>query len=670
MPLFSLLEINPAWQPFVDVIVRASCILGAGALLAGLLRRASAAARHLVWTTTLAAALALPVLSAALPEWTVPVLSVQQERATSSHDATAIAPPVRSGPDFMRASTPVEAAPGLDTRGPAPANLLDRAASLSWTTSAALVYVAVAAVILLRLATGLLAVRLMARRTAPADDAPWYELARTLAADLGIARVTFRRSMASTMPMTWGVVKPVVLMPAEADAWPHERLRIVLLHELAHVRRADCLTHLLAQITCAVYWINPLSWVAARRARAERERACDDLVLACGTPGADYAAQLLDVARVMRGGRLSTLAAGASLAMAHRSQLEGRLMAILDPSIPRSTVSRLRTLAAAASALLLVAPLATIEPWVEIEAAVLPVRQLAPQPPPAPAPAPVAAPAPAPAPAPIVRGQMRQPSEAEVERITEAAVAGVLRSLPEVVDSVVEGAVGAIAPAQSAAPDPKVVAALMEALKDSDRDVRESAMHALVRMRHPGILEPLIQALRDSSPEIREHAAFGLGQLRDKRAIEGLRSVLKDQSAGVREQAVFALGQLRDPSTIDALVEALRDQAASVREQAVFSLGQLRDQRAADPLMAALRDANGSVREQAAFALGQLRSKAAVDALMAALKESDVDVREQAAFALGQIGDPRAIDALMAALKDSSAQVRQQVAFALGQLAR
>ena len=133
-------------------------------------------------------------------------------------------------------------------------------------------------------------------------------------------------------------------MPADADAWPVERLRIVLLHELAHVKRRDCLTHLLAQAACAVYWFNPLAWMAARQARAERERACDDLVLAAGTRGSDYAEELLQIARVMRSGRFPAVLAGATLAMAHRSQLEGRLMAILDPRIPRRGLTRLRAL--------------------------------------------------------------------------------------------------------------------------------------------------------------------------------------------------------------------------------------------------------------------------------------------------------------------------------------
>src|SRR5262249_6898672 len=176
-------------------------------------------------------------------------------------------------------------------------------------------------------------------------------------------RIAFLRSARATMPMAWGIVNPAVLMPADADDWPTDRLRIVLLHELAHVKRRDCLTHMLAQLTCALYWFNPLAWMAARRARTERERACDDLVLSAGTEGPDYAQELLEIARVMRSGRFPVVLAGATLAMAHRTQLEGRVIAILDPKVPRSAMTTFRTAAATVLAACALVPLATVQPW-------------------------------------------------------------------------------------------------------------------------------------------------------------------------------------------------------------------------------------------------------------------------------------------------------------------
>ncbi len=227
-----------------------------------------------------------------------------------------------------------------------------------------------------RLAVGLVAVAWLSRRTVRVVDAPWLALAVELASELGITRrLRFLESARASMPMAAGIFTPSVLMPEDANRWPLERLRIVLLHELAHVKRRDCLTHVIAQLACALHWFNPLAWIAARHIRTERERACDDLVLACGTRGSDYAEELLEIARVMRGGRYPALLAGATLAMAHRSQLEGRLIAILDPKVPRSGVSPVRAALAVATVACALPVLAAMQPWAvaTVEATAVPV---------------------------------------------------------------------------------------------------------------------------------------------------------------------------------------------------------------------------------------------------------------------------------------------------------
>ena len=125
--------------------------------------------------------------------------------------------------------------------------------------------------------------RRLARDAEPISDAVWTDLLRDLAAKLGLMRrILLLRSARAVMPMTWGWIRPVVLLPAEADSWGIDRRRVVLLHELAHVKRLDCLTQAIARAACAVYWFHPLAWVAARRMRVERERACDDVVLLAG----------------------------------------------------------------------------------------------------------------------------------------------------------------------------------------------------------------------------------------------------------------------------------------------------------------------------------------------------------------------------------------------------
>jgi len=177
-----------------------------------------------------------------------------------------------------------------------------------------------------------------------------------LARRLGVRRpVRLRRSFGEAMPMTWGVLRPTVLLPAGVNQWPSGRRQAVLLHELAHVKRLDWVTQLMARIVCAVYWWHPLAWVGARRLREERELACDDLVLANGTVPSAYAGDLLEIARAYRASVASSLA---GVAMARRSQLAGRLLAVLDATRSRKALKPSHLVPAMGSALLVLIPLA------------------------------------------------------------------------------------------------------------------------------------------------------------------------------------------------------------------------------------------------------------------------------------------------------------------------
>jgi hypothetical protein len=205
---------------------------------------------------------------------------------------------------------------------------------------------------------GRIALRQWAREASPIVGDDWNALLSDLSSRLGLSRrVTLLRSARAAMPMTWGWIRPLVLLPADADSWGGERRRDVLLHELAHVRRLDCLTQTIARASCAVYWFHPLAWFAERRMRIERERACDDIVLLAGARASDYAGHLLEIAR---GPRVPRAAALAALAMARPSQLEGRLLAILDPDrIRRGPGCGVAAIVVLAAVLALV-PLATL----------------------------------------------------------------------------------------------------------------------------------------------------------------------------------------------------------------------------------------------------------------------------------------------------------------------
>jgi len=120
----------------------------------------------------------------------------------------------------------------------------------------------------------------------------------------------------------------------------------------------------LAQLACAIYWFNPLVWIAAWRLRVERELACDDHVLETGARASDYASHLVEIARSFGGANCgSPVAVGMAC-----SHLESRVRSILDPNARRRGVNGLKVALAAVIAAVLTAPLAMLQPWRNAEA--------------------------------------------------------------------------------------------------------------------------------------------------------------------------------------------------------------------------------------------------------------------------------------------------------------
>ena len=196
----------------------------------------------------------------------------------------------------------------------------------------------------------------MRREAAVLADAEF--ISQEIAARIGLRRpVQLLRSSEETVPLAAGLRKPAILLPASAAGWSPERLRVVLLHEMAHIRRKDCLTQALGELIVCIYWFHPLVWLALRRLRAERERASDDLVLHAGTKPSDYAGHLLDLARVLQPAGLSHAVVGMAA-----PDLEPRLRAILNPKVNRRAFDPAAGWIAALVAACLVLPLAAMRP--------------------------------------------------------------------------------------------------------------------------------------------------------------------------------------------------------------------------------------------------------------------------------------------------------------------
>ena len=354
----------------VDSAVKGTVLLALAAVVALILRRDSAATRHLVWQLAIVAMLVVPVLSAMLPQWRVlpawmsssrPVVADISPPSISKSPGGVIESPEMAAPVeverpsatvFQPATVLPDSQPALATPEAVPSPAVR---SWNWIHALPLVWVIGFAVLMLRLS----AARWMLwnserlatvvwRRAAPqlafksqsdsnAANDPIVMAMETICSQLGIGHpVNLLIHPDKTIPVVWGIVRCRLMLPAAARLWSDEQLQSVLLHELAHIKRRDTLVQLLTQIACALHWFNPLVWFAAWRLDVERERSCDDLVLASGVRPSAYAAHLLDVVTGLAPARW-TKACG--LAMARKSSLEGRLTAVLGKDLNRRGVS-------------------------------------------------------------------------------------------------------------------------------------------------------------------------------------------------------------------------------------------------------------------------------------------------------------------------------------------
>lgn len=313
--------------------IESSLILIVALAATALLRGRPAALRHAVLAAALGCAALAPLVGRALPSWRMPAA------------IASLGGGLADEPDALDASIGRQrVARGAPAAAQVPAPLrpaLVRALPAIWITGAAGALVVLVA--------GFRRLSTLAARARPVADGRWTERAEAIASQYAIDRpVSLLLSAHPSLIVTWGLRRPKVVLPAAAAGWPDERVRIVLYHELAHVRRRDWLVLLGAEALKCVYWFNPLVWIACARLRQESEHACDDEVINRGVEATAYAGALVDIARDLTRGRWMP-----APAISRSSRFERRVQAMLDNRRNRRPVSR-RAHAAAGAAMIAV----------------------------------------------------------------------------------------------------------------------------------------------------------------------------------------------------------------------------------------------------------------------------------------------------------------------------
>ncbi|HRJ19315.1 MAG TPA: TonB family protein [Bryobacteraceae bacterium] len=269
------------------------------------LRKGSADLRHLVWRAVFAALLLLPLTVQLAPEWT---------------PAAAPDAPVRTVITVF-AGEPVEA----------PA---ERRWPLEW------IWAVGAGVLLLR------------------EAARWARGQWVVSKSVefgGDARVRLSEQVA--VPAVYGIWRPVILLPAAAREWSEERLRVVLAHERMHILRGDPAWFTAARVAAALWWPHPLVWLGLVCLIREAEQACDDGVLAEGTPADEYATHLVAMVRTIS---VNEVRYQGGLPMIRVSELERRLRAMLNPGVNRRPAARGTLVAVLLAVAFVMAPLSSL----------------------------------------------------------------------------------------------------------------------------------------------------------------------------------------------------------------------------------------------------------------------------------------------------------------------
>jgi beta-lactamase regulating signal transducer with metallopeptidase domain len=218
-----------------DSTIKVSLVLLVAIGAVEALGRRSAAVRHWTLAVAVGCAAVAPLLGLLVPAWDVPVavFTPASEEAPSIVSATAVvlgegAEPGRA-PEAPRATT------------------MTRPTGFAWPVWLPLAWSAGAAVSLFTLIVGLTRLAWLAASAEKVDRGRLVEIADEIRRAFGLQRDVML--LVSSVPGTlgtWGVIRPKVLLPAIARTWSDDRLRIVLRHELAHVRRGDWMTQLTA----------------------------------------------------------------------------------------------------------------------------------------------------------------------------------------------------------------------------------------------------------------------------------------------------------------------------------------------------------------------------------------------------------------------------------------
>jgi beta-lactamase regulating signal transducer with metallopeptidase domain len=313
-----------------EYLIKSTLVLSFAIFLVSLCRKQSASLRHFILSVSLIGLLIFPLLSTVhigwktelLPSWTTKTkISSTVDVAGINQSSKTMAVKMDNTPDESQnhgSKNVIQATrPGItNTRL---WNLMKYSLLVIWLSG--LIFV------LVRQIFGLYGAFKLTNEAEDLKSSFWCQLLNRFLEAVSVKKkVNLLQNKKVKVPLTWGWVKPVVIIPNDSIHWTSEQRESALYHELSHVKRGDFLVMMLARISLGLYWFNPLSWLVFQSMKKEQEKACDELVLKTGIKPSVYAANLLSIRRSMR---MPWNPPAAVLGVMGKSQLNDRLLTIL-----------------------------------------------------------------------------------------------------------------------------------------------------------------------------------------------------------------------------------------------------------------------------------------------------------------------------------------------------
>jgi beta-lactamase regulating signal transducer with metallopeptidase domain len=298
-PIFSI-------QFLIGLLLKSALILSITLVLNRCLRKKSATLKHHILSCSLILLLLMPITAMLVPNWDAGVLPQIEARTSNAPDTYSSAVILTGDVDRnssvagrLEANRPAAKESAANRPGKyTPAQIL----VLTWLMGLGMVC--------FNVMVGLACTNRLTRQGSPLGFFPWTHLYQWYLTQRGGAKaVQLLENSTIQVPMSWGVFRPVVLLPQQAKNWPIDQCRAVLFHELCHIERKDFLVKLMGRIACGFYWYNPLTWLVFRKLKDEQEKACDERVLSIGIKPSIYASSLLQLKRTVEGRKTTPMTA-------------------------------------------------------------------------------------------------------------------------------------------------------------------------------------------------------------------------------------------------------------------------------------------------------------------------------------------------------------------------